>query len=140
VLRDPEVNAHVSRMARVPAVRTWTLRILRGLAGRHDVVADGRDMGTVVFPDAALKVFMVASPGVRARRRLAERGLGDPATIEVDDEAGRLEARDRIDTERSVGPLRRATDAVEIDTTDLGFEDQVAAIVALARRSGASPP
>lgn len=139
-LRDPEVNAHVSLLARVPAVRAWTLHILRGLAGRHDVVADGRDMGTVVFPDAALKVFMVASPDERARRRLADRGRIDPGPTEVETEALQLEQRDRIDSERSVGPLRRAPDAVDIDTTHLGFEEQVAAIVGLARRAGAPAP
>ncbi|HUF05873.1 MAG TPA: (d)CMP kinase [Candidatus Binatia bacterium] len=139
-LRQPAVNDQVSRIARVPAVRAWALDTLRRLAGHHDIVADGRDMGTVVFPDAALKIFMVASPAERARRRLAERGVVDPAPAQVDEEARRLNERDRIDSERSVGPLRRAPDAVDIDTTHIGFEEQVAAIVALARLAGAPAP
>lgn len=136
-LRAPAVNAHVSRMAASPGVRAYTLRTLRGLAGAHDVVTDGRDMGTVVFPDAALKVFMVADPRERARRRLLERGQNDPDEAELDVEVRRLLERDRIDSERSAAPLRQARDAVPIDTTRLRFQDQVDAIVRLARERGA---
>ncbi len=140
-IRAPEVNAHVSHMARVPAVRGWLLGRLREAARGTDLVTDGRDMGTVVFPDAELKVFLVADPAVRARRRLAEQGTPEPTSADVDAEAARLLARDRIDSERALAPLRRASDAVSLDTTGLDFEAQVERVVELAhaRGAGAAP-
>lgn len=132
-LRTPEVNAHVSRVASIPAVRDWLLGRLRSLAASEDVVVDGRDIGTVVFPDADLKVFLVADPETRARRRLREQGVDDPDREALLDEIDRLTARDRADTERAVAPLRPAGDAVRVDTTALTFDEQVAAILELAR-------
>lgn len=133
-LRRQEVNAHVSEMARVPAVRDWLLAHLRAAASGSDIVADGRDIGTVVFPEAELKVFLVADPEVRARRRLAEYGNTAPTPAEVTAETERLLQRDRIDSEREVAPLRAAPDAVRVDTSHLDFEEQVAEIVHLAER------
>jgi CMP/dCMP kinase len=132
-LRTPAVNAEVSRMAAVPAVRAWLLGALRRAGEGGGVVADGRDIGTVVFPDAELKVFLVADAAERARRRLAEQGSGTPSEAELRDEIGRQEERDRRDSSRAVAPLRRAPDAVQLDTTALGFDDQVQAILDLAR-------
>lgn len=132
-LRTPEVNAHVSHVARIPAVRTWLLERLRGLARDADVVVDGRDIGTAVFPDAPLKVFLVADPEVRARRRLREHGVEAPDRQTLLDEIDRLKARDRMDSERAVAPLRAADDAVRVDTTALTFDEQVAAILELAK-------
>jgi cytidylate kinase len=141
-IRSPEVNAHVSLMARVPAVREWLLGRLREAGRGVDLVADGRDMGTVVFPAAEVKVFLVADRLTRARRRLLERGAtgDDPAAIRA--EAERLAERDRIDSGRSVAPLRRAPDAIEIDTTELPFDAQVERICALvaARRGAPAGP
>lgn len=136
-LRRPEVNAHVSEMARVPAVRNWLLTQLHEAARDNDIVADGRDIGTVVFPQAQLKVFLVADPKVRARRRLAEYGHADPTPAELEAEVERLLQRDRSDSEREIAPLREAEDAVRIDTSGLTFEDQVEQIVGLARARGA---
>jgi cytidylate kinase len=100
-------------------------------AGR-DVVVDGRDIGTVVFPDADLKIFLTASPEARAGRRVNQRGLTpEPAQLEA--EAAALAARDRADSTREVAPLRAADDAVALDTTGLTFAEQVGRIVALAR-------
>lgn len=132
-IRSPSVNAHVSQMAAVPAVRDWLLDQLRdaGHAGR--LVADGRDIGTVVFPDADLKVFLVAQSETRAKRRLAEMGNDAPSYIDVQNEVDRLGRRDRLDSQRAAAPLRQAEDAVVIDTTDLSFDEQVEQIVALAR-------
>ena len=131
-IRRAEVNALVSAMARVPAVRDWLLKTLRNTAMLSDLVADGRDIGTVVFPDADLKIFLVADPRVRAERRLEQMGL--PTDEEsVAEEVGRIEERDRADSSRDVAPLRQAEDAVLLDTTDLGFGQQVARIVSLAR-------
>jgi CMP/dCMP kinase len=130
-LRTPRVNAHVSRMASLPVVRDWLLGRLRDAARTADLVADGRDMGTVVFPDAEVKVFLVADPFERARRRLREQGVEAPSQSDVAREAERLGERDRMDSEREVAPLRQADDAVVIDTSRLAFEEQVERVVAL---------
>jgi cytidylate kinase len=134
-IRSPEVNAHVSRMARVPAVRDWLLGRLREAARGVDLVADGRDIGTVVFPDAELKIYLFADPVVRARRRLAQYGVPDPDPVTLAAEVERLKERDRMDSEREVAPLRMAEDAVPVDTTSLTFDEQVERIVRLARSS-----
>jgi CMP/dCMP kinase len=135
-LRSAGVNAHVSHAARIPAVRDWLLHRLHDLASIEDVVVDGRDIGTVVFPDAPLKIFLVADPEVRARRRLREQGVDDPDRDTLLAEIGRLKERDRLDSEREVAPLRAAHDAVNVDTTALTFDEQVAAIIELARARG----
>lgn len=131
-IRLPEVNAEVSRMAAVPAVRGWLLDSLRRAGERGGLVADGRDIGTVVFPDAELKVFLTCAAEERARRRLAEQGRPVAGAEEIREEAARLLARDQKDSSRAVAPLLRAADAVLLDTTELGFEAQVRAIVRLA--------
>ncbi|MBR9989383.1 MAG: (d)CMP kinase [Gemmatimonadetes bacterium] len=131
-IRRAEVNALVSAMARLPAVRTWLLGTLREAATRADLVADGRDIGTVVFPEADLKVYLVAEADVRARRRLEQMGLAADE-VSLAEEVGRIEERDRADSSRDVAPLRQADDAVLLDTTHLTFDQQVARIVELAR-------
>ena len=112
-----EVTSHVSAVSAVPVVREWVNAKLRALARAGvGVVVDGRDIGTVVFPEADLKVFLTATPEARARRRLEQRG----ATVDADElarETERLALRDRADASRAVAPLRRAADAVEVDTT-----------------------
>jgi cytidylate kinase len=132
-IRSPEVNANVSGMAMLPVVREWLLGRLREAGGSSDLVADGRDIGTVVFPDADVKVFLNADPRERARRRLAEMGIPDPSELRLDEEVARLIARDRMDSEREYAPLMAAPDAVHIDTTRLTFDEQVDRIVGLAR-------
>jgi len=116
-------------------VRHWVNVQQREAVQGHlrGVVVDGRDIGTVVFPDAPLKVFLTASPEERARRRLAERGGGRGGDAELRREADVLEARDRADSTRAVAPLRAAADAVVLDTTRLSLEQQVQQVVALAR-------
>lgn len=132
-LRTPDVNARVSHVARIPAVRAWLMARLRDLASATDVVVDGRDIGTAVFPDAGLKIFLEADPEVRARRRLAEQGITDPDDAALLEEVGRLRERDRLDSEREVAPLRKADDAVRVDTTALTFDEQIGALLELAR-------
>ena len=137
-IRSERVTRRVSEIAAIPEVRHWVNVQQREAVQGHarGVVVDGRDIGTVVFPDAPLKVFLTASPEERARRRLAERrggagsGGGD---AELRQEAEVLEARDRADSTRTVAPLRTAADAVVLDTTRLSLEQQVQAVVALAR-------
>jgi CMP/dCMP kinase len=131
-IRAPEVTANVSAMARVPAVRNWLMGPLRDAARKADLVADGRDIGTVVFPDADLKVFLVAEPEERARRRLAQMGV-DVTEEAVRAEVARIAARDDADATRSAAPLRQADDARVLDTTRLSFAEQVAVIAGWAR-------
>jgi cytidylate kinase len=132
-IRGPEVTSHVSAVSAAPAIREWVNSRLRALvrAGR-DVVVDGRDIGTVVFPDADLKVFLTATPEARAERRLLQRGGATDAAL-LATEAAALATRDHADSTRAIAPLRRADDAVELDSTKLGFREQVDRILALAR-------
>lgn len=133
-LRAEAVTDAVSRVSAVPAVRAWLLAAQRAGARGPGLVADGRDMGSVVFPDAPLKVYLQADATIRARRRLAQRGVEDPEAGRVDAEAVRLAQRDRQDMERKAAPLRIPPGALLIDTTELAFEEQVARIVDAARR------
>jgi cytidylate kinase len=128
-LRGTEVTRQVSRVARMPRVRDWVNAHVRASAGARDVVVDGRDIGTVVFPEANLKVFLVADPWERARRRLIQRLGRSPSDAEIAEETDSLVQRDAKDATQTV----QATDAVLIDTTYLTQADQVERIVALAR-------
>jgi cytidylate kinase len=133
-IRSERVTRHVSAIAAIREVRNWVnVQQRDAVAGvARGVVVDGRDIGTVVFPDAPVKVFLTASPEERARRRLAQRGARiDPA--ELAREAQALAARDHADSTRPVAPLRAAADAVRLDTTDLSLEQQAARVVTLAR-------
>jgi len=139
-LRGTEVTRHVSRVARMPGVRAWVNAQVRQSSDQHNVVVDGRDIGTVVFPDADLKIFLVADPWERARRRLIQRLARHPHDDEIAEETDRIVHRDAKDATQTV----QATDAVLIDTTYLTQEDQVERIVALAkavesRDAGPSP-
>jgi cytidylate kinase len=139
-IRTQRVNDHVSLMAAVPAVREWLMDALRKAGARGGLVADGRDIGTVVFPGAELKAYLIADAEERARRRLMEQGEADLSEQHVRVEAARLQGRDELDTNRAAAPLRQAEDAVVIDTTHLSFEQQVQRIVDLARERGGVDP
>ncbi|HEY2851518.1 MAG TPA: (d)CMP kinase [Gemmatimonadaceae bacterium] len=128
-LRGLDVTRHVSRVASMPRVRAWVNERVREAAREHDVVVDGRDMGTTVFPDATLKVFLVADPWERARRRLLQQLGRRPGDDEIAEETDRIVQRDARDATQTV----QAKDAILIDTTFLTQEDQVERIVALAR-------
>jgi cytidylate kinase len=114
----------------MPAVRDWVNAQVRKANESYDVVVDGRDIGTVVFPDAALKIFLVAEPGERARRRLLERLNRVPTDDEIAEETGKIVLRDDMDAAQSV----RAPDAVVIDTTRLTQAEQIAQIVDMAKK------
>jgi cytidylate kinase len=133
-LRSAAVTREVSRVAALGPVRDFVNRLIRDAVPDGGVVLDGRDIGTAVFPDAEVKVFLVADPDERARRRLAERGRA-PDLPSVRAEAEALVRRDAWDASRDVAPLARAPDAVLLDTTVLSFEQQVRAIVDLVKRS-----
>lgn len=131
-LRAPEVDRAASLVAAIPAVRGALLAFQRRFAEARGAVLDGRDIGTVVFPDADLKLFVTASDGERARRRwleLKSRGVEIP----LDSVLADLRARDARDAGRDVAPLRPAADAIVLDTTDLDAEAAFARALAIVR-------
>lgn len=133
-IRSERVTQQVSAVAAIPEVRRWVNARQREAVAAHSagVVVDGRDIGTVVFPDAPLKVFLTASAHERAKRRLTQRGHRvDDAHLFRESQA--LEARDEADASRPVAPLKPADDAVTLDSTTLSLEEQVRQVVALAR-------
>jgi cytidylate kinase len=132
-IRSVEVTAQVSAVSAIPVIREWINSRLRALVrAGQDVVVDGRDIGTVVFPDADLKIFLTASPEARAGRRISQRGLQvEPEGLDA--EAAALAARDHADSTRAVAPLRPASDAIRLDTTTMDFEEQVRFILDRAR-------
>lgn len=126
VIRSEPVTAAVSAVSAHPGVRAeMVARQRRWVEGRAGVVVEGRDIGTVVFPHAEVKVFLTADPSERARRRAGETG-GDAGVV-----AAALARRDRLDSSRDVSPLQAATDAVMIDTTELSIDEVVGAVIEL---------
>ena len=128
-IRTPEVTEASSRIATNKAVRTAIADKQRKLVSNGDWVAEGRDIGTVVAPNAELKIFLTASPEQRAKRRAAD--LGADWRVVIRDQA----LRDAQDTARAHSPLRPAPDAIELDTTDRPVEDVVAQVVGLVREA-----
>jgi len=128
-IRGAEVTRNVSRVAQMPRVREWVNEKVREAAKSRDVVVDGRDMGTVVFPDADLKIFLVADSRERAARRLKQRGTPTSEKM-LDDETIRIMERDALDARQTVP----AADAVVIDTTGLTQPEQVEQIVTLSEQ------
>lgn len=123
-IRMPAVNKMVSPISAVREVREWMVKLQRLAARGKNVVCEGRDIGTVVFPDARVKIFMYADLKVRAQRRVrecAEKKI--PATL--DDVVENLKFRDKYDSGRQHSPLRKADDAIEVDTTSLTIEEEI---------------
>jgi cytidylate kinase len=131
-IRGTEVTRQVSRVAQMPRVREWVNDVVRAAAAGRNVVVDGRDMGTVVFPNADLKIFLVADSRERAARRLRQRGTPTSEQMIVD-ETRLIDERDARDARQTVP----AVDAVVIDTTRLTQQEQVERIVTLAERGRA---
>jgi cytidylate kinase len=131
-IRGMLVSGKVSKVAAIPAVRRAMVRQQQQMGEEKGLVMDGRDIGTVVFPNAELKIFMTARPEVRARRRLLElEQKGMKSSLE--EVMANLEERDRIDTSREDSPLTKAEDAVVLDNSDLSFDQQVEKILALVQ-------
>lgn len=131
-IRLPEISLYASAAAAHPEVRAYLLEMQRELAGTHNVIMDGRDIGTVVLPDAQVKVFLTAAPEARAQRRMREleqRGTPEPLEKVLDE----IRQRDWNDTHRAEAPLRQAEDAVILDTTELNFQESEAALLDLIR-------
>lgn len=123
-IRSEAIGMGASAIAQLPKVRAALLQRQRDFLTEKGLVADGRDMGSVVFPDAVLKVFLTASAQVRAQRRARQLGLPCEG-VEFDRILSDIEARDEADRRRPVAPLRQLPDAVLLDTTDLGIEESV---------------
>ena len=127
-IRKAEVTSYVSTVSALSQVRNALVRIQRNIAKNQDCVVEGRDIGTIVFPDAKFKFFLVADDFVRARRRQLDLiAIGEEKSIAVLVEE--IRQRDFLDSERSNSPLRKADDAIEIDTSKMTFDEQVAFMV-----------
>ena len=124
LIRKPEVTSHVSAVSALPQVRNHMVDIQRKIAKNKDCVIEGRDIGTIVFPKADVKFFLVADDIIRARRRQLDlKAIGEERTI--DELVEEICRRDRFDSERSHSPLKKADDAVEVDTSQLTIDEQV---------------
>ena len=132
-IRLPQISAYASAVSAHPAVRAFLLEMQRAFAREASVIMDGRDIGTVVLPEADVKVYLTASAQARARRRCAEleqRGTPEP----FEKVLGEIEERDWNDTHRDVAPLRQAEDAVLLDTTELSFQESKTALLHIIRK------
>jgi len=126
-IRMPEISTYASDVSAMPAVRSFLLSMQREMAVKYDVIMDGRDIGTVVLPDAGLKIFITADARARANRRYIELlDKGVETTLEEVESA--MISRDENDSSRKVAPLKAADDAVVLDTTDLDLDESFAAI------------
>ena len=131
-IRENEISALASQVAALPAVREFLLEFQRKQAREHDVVMDGRDIGTVVLPQAGVKIFLTAAPEARARRRTAEL-LQRGQDADFDEILREIRQRDEQDENRPVAPLRQAEDAVLLDTTNLDLKGSLEALLTLVR-------
>lgn len=131
-IRKNEISALASQVAALPAVREFLLEFQRKQAREHDVVMDGRDIGTVVLPQAGVKIFLTAAPEARARRRTAEL-LQRGQDADFDEILREIRQRDEQDENRPVAPLRQAEDAALLDTTNLDLKGSLEALLTLVR-------
>lgn len=132
-IRLPEISMYASAVSAIPPVRDYLLEMQRDMARRSSVIMDGRDIGTVVLPDAQVKIFLTADVEVRARRRTAELELrGTPKPFEQVLEE--MKQRDWADSHRDAAPLQEAEDAIRVDTTDMDFQQSKEAIMQVIRR------
>ena len=134
-IRTPEMSMYASAVSAIPAVRAFLLDTQRDIARKNSVIMDGRDIGTVILPDADVKIFLTASEECRARRRYNEL-LAKGQNVSFEDVLSEMNQRDRQDSSREVAPATAAEDAVLLDNTDMTFEQTVDAIVDLAKNTG----
>lgn len=129
-IRLPEISMYASNVSALPCVRAYLLEMQRDIARKRSVIMDGRDIGTVVLPDADLKIYLTASAEERARRRcleLSERGTPEPYEAVLRE----INARDEQDMHRAIAPLREAADAIRLDTSALNFDESEQALLKL---------
>lgn len=132
LIRTPEASMMASKISAIPAVRAYLLDLQRNMAKNHNVIMDGRDIGTVVLPDAQVKIFLTASPEARAKRRykeLIEKGMD----VKYGDILQDVITRDYNDTHRETAPLKPAEGCVMVDTTELDFEQSVEKIISVIK-------
>lgn len=129
-IRTPEASHYASNVAAMPEVRTYLMDMQRNMATRYNVLMDGRDIGTVVLPNANLKIFLTASAEERARRRYLQ--LQEKGTLQTYEEVlAEIIERDKRDSERETAPLKQAEDAILLDTSDLNQEESIQAVIDL---------
>ena len=134
LIRTPEASMMASKISAIPAVRAYLLDLQRNMAKTHNVIMDGRDIGTVVLPDAQVKIFLTASPEARAGRRfkeLVEKGMD----VKYEDILQDVITRDYNDTHRETAPLKPAEGCVMVDTTELDFEQSVEKIISVIKEN-----
>lgn len=135
LIRMQEISSAASKVSAVPEVRAFLLDLQRDIARKNNVIMDGRDVGTVILPNAEVKIFLTANVEVRARRRhreLMAKGLETPDTFER--VLKEVAERDKADSERATAPLKPAEDAVLVDTSDMDFEQSVQTVINIIRR------
>ena len=133
LIREPEISIYASDVAALPAVRAFLMELQRRMARENSVIMDGRDIGTVVLPDAEVKIFLTASAEARARRRLLE--LEQKGIKQSFDEVLRdIEYRDEQDSHRAAAPLKKAEDAIAVDTSELNFDESLELVVKTIQR------
>lgn len=133
-IRTPEISMYASDVSAIPDVRAFLLDLQRNMAKTNNVIMDGRDIGTVVLPNAKIKIFLTASPEVRARRRydeLVEKGLD----VKFDDVLQDVITRDYNDSHRETAPLKPAQDSIIVDTSDLNLEESVAKLITIMKEN-----
>ena len=133
VIRDLVIAEKVSDVAAIKEVRSFAVAQQQKMGEKKGIVMDGRDIGTTVFPDAELKIFMTADSAIRVERRFKELYEKNP-NVTMEEVQHNLEMRDYIDSHREVSPLRKAEDAIELDNTDLTMEEQLAIALKLASK------
>lgn len=134
LIRTPEASMMASKISAIPAVRAYLLDLQRNMAKSQNVIMDGRDIGTVVLPDAQVKIFLTASPEVRAERRykeLVEKGMN----VNYDDILNDVIERDYNDTHRETAPLKPADGCIIVNTTDIDFEQSVKKIISVIKEN-----
>ena len=138
LIRTPEIDAASSAVSRIPAVRKRLTELQRKIGETGNIVAEGRDMGTVVFPEADFKFFLTASPEERARRRMDQAARTKKNIIKYEIILQQIKKRDKADSTREIAPLKAADSAFVIDSTDLSFEEVVKKILGIIRKEGES--
>lgn len=134
LIRTPEASMMASKISAVPTVRAYLLDLQRNIAKTHNVIMDGRDIGTVVLPDAKVKIFLSASPEARAERRykeLCEKGMD----VKYEDVLNDVITRDYNDTHRETAPLKPAQGCIMVDTTEIDFEQSVEKIISVIKEN-----
>lgn len=134
-IRTPEMSMYASKVSAIPEVRAFLLDTQRDIAKKNSVIMDGRDIGTVILPDADVKIFLTASEQCRAERRYKEL-IARGQSVTLEDVLAEMNQRDKQDSTREVAPTAVADDAVLLDNTGMTFEETVDAVIAIARKTG----